>query len=98
MNIQAIMKQAQAMQKEMMSAKEEIDKMEFTGENSFVKVVVNGKKEVLKIMIDPGMELSKDDIEMLQDVLVVAINNAFQQVDKTTEAKMGKFANLPGMF
>ena len=35
---------------------------------------------------------------MLQDVLVVAINNAFQQVDKTTEEKMGKFANLPGMF
>ncbi len=98
MNIQAIMKQAQAMQKEVMSAKNEIDKMEFTGENSFVKVVVNGKKEVLKITIDPNIELSKEDIEMLQDVLVVAINNAFQQVDKTTEEKMGKFANLPGMF
>ena len=98
MNIQAIMKQAQAMQKEVMSAKNEIDKMEFTGESSFVKVVVNGKKEVLKITIDPDMELSKEDIEMLQDVLVVAINNAFQQVDKTTEEKMGKFANLPGMF
>ena len=98
MNIQAIMKQAQAMQKEMMKAKEEIDKMEFTGESSFVKVVVNGKKELLSVTIDPSVELSKDDIEMLQDVLVVAVNNAFQKVDKMTEQKMGKFANVPGMF
>ncbi len=98
MNIQAIMKQAQAMQKEMMKAKEEIDKMEFTGESSFVKVVVNGQKELLSVTIDPSVELSKDDIEMLQDVLVVAVNNAFQKVDKMTEQKMGKFANVPGMF
>ena len=98
MNIQAIMKQAQAMQKEMMKAKEEIDKMEFIGESSFVKVVVNGQKELLSVTIDPSVELSKDDIEMLQDVLVVAVNNAFQKVDKMTEQKMGKFANVPGMF
>ena len=98
MNIQAIMKQAQAMQKEMMKAKDEIDAMEFVGENAFVKVHVNGKKEVLKIIIDPTVELSKDDLEMLEDVLVLALNDAFKKVDKTTEQKMGKFANVPGLF
>lgn len=98
MNIQALMKQAQNLQKDMMKIKEEIDKMEFTGESSFVKVLVNGKKEVFKITINPTIDLSKDDLEMLEDVLVVAINDAFHKVDKVTEEKMGKFGNIPGLF
>lgn len=98
MNIQAIMKQAQTLQKDMMKAKEEIDKMEFTATKSFVTVVVNGKKEVLKVSFDDGMTLEKDDLEMLQDLIVVAMNDAFKQVDKVTEDKMGKFSNIPGLF
>lgn len=98
MNIQAIMKQAQTLQKDMMKAKEEIDKMEFTATKSLVTVVVNGKKEVLKVSFDDGMTLEKDDLEMLQDLIVVAMNDAFKQVDKVTEDKMGKFSNIPGLF
>lgn len=98
MNIQALMKQAQTMQKDMMKAKEEVDKMEFIGESSFVSVTVNGKKEVLKVSIKPTSELTSDDIEMLEDILVVAMNDAFRKVDTTTEEKMGKFANIPGLF
>lgn len=97
MNIQALMKQAQSLQKDMMKAKEEIDNTLFTGSNSFVTVKVNGKKEVLDIKIDTD-SVDKDDIEMLQDILMVALNNAFSEVDKITEQKMSKYANIPGLF
>lgn len=97
MNIQALMKQAQSLQKDMMKAKEEIDNTLFTGFNSFVTVKVNGKKEVLDIKIDTD-SVDKDDIEMLQDILMVALNNAFSEVDKVTEQKMSKYANIPGLF
>ena len=97
MNIQALMKQAQSLQKYMMKAKEEIDNTIFTGSNSFVTVKVNGKKEVLDIKIDTD-SVDKDDIEMLQDILMVALNNAFSEVDKVTEQKMSKYANIPGLF
>ena len=97
MNIQAMMKQAQALQKDMMKAKEEIDNTLFTGSNSFVTVKVNGKKEVLDIKIDTD-SVDKDDIEMLQDILMIALNNAFSEVDKVTEQKMSKYANIPGLF
>ena len=97
MNIQALMKQAQSLQKDMMKAKEEIDNSLFTGSNSFVTVKVNGKKKVLDIKIDTD-SVDKDDIEMLQDILMVALNNAFSEVDKVTEQKMSKYANIPGLF
>lgn len=97
MNIQALMKQAQSLQKDMMKSKEEIDNTLFTGSNSFVTVKVNGKKEVLDIKIDTD-SVDKDDIEMLQDILMVALNNAFSEVDKVTEQKMNKYANIPGLF
>ena len=99
MNIQALMKQAQSLQKDMMKAKDEIDKMEFTAESSFVTVKVNGKKEVLKVTIKPDEDFSVEDIDMLEDMVQVAINDALCQVDKATEQKMGKYANMmPGMF
>ena len=95
MNIQALMKQAQSLQKDMMKTKEEIDNMVFVGESSFVKVEVKGTKEVVKVTISEKIEA--DDIEMLEDMIVVALNNAFSKVDKTTEEKMGKYSNpMPG--
>lgn len=95
MNIQALMKQAQSLQKDMMKSKEEIDNMVFVGESSFVKVEVKGTKEVVKVTI--GEKIDADDVEMLEDMIVVALNNAFSKVDKTTEEKMGKYSNMmPG--
>lgn len=99
MNMQAIMKQAQKMQKEMMSAKEEIDKTLFTGENQLVKITINGSKEVLKVEIDSDEPIEKEDIEMLEDMILIAVNEAQKKVDKMTEEKMGKFGNsMPGLF
>ena len=98
MNIQAMMKQAQSLQKEMMKVKTEIDRTEFVGESSFVRVTVNGKKEVLKIDISKNEEFDSDDMELLEDMLMVAINSAMKQVDDMTEQKMGKFGNMSGLF
>ncbi|MCI9434271.1 MAG: YbaB/EbfC family nucleoid-associated protein [Bacilli bacterium] len=98
MNIQAMMKQAQKMQKDMLSAKDEIDKMIFEGKSSFVSVQVNGKKELINIKIE-NESFDKDDIEMLQDMIVVAVNEAMKKVDEETEQKMGKFTQgMPGLF
>ena len=96
MNIQALMKQAQSLQKDMLKAKEEIDNMEFTGTSSFVNVVVKGDKTVKKININND-DLSNDDKDILEDMIVVALNDAFKQIDKVTEQKMGKFSSMmPG--
>lgn len=99
MNIQALMKQAQSIQKDMMKAKGEIDNTVFYGETSLVKVEVNGKKEILKINIDKNQSLSSDDLEILEDMLVVAINDAFRKVDAEVEKKLGKYTSaMPGLF
>jgi len=97
MNMQAMLKQAQALQKDMMKAKEEIDSTEFVGENSFVKVTLKGDRKAVKVEID-SESLDKEDIEALEDMIVLAINDANKKIDKMTESKMGKFGNIPGLF
>ena len=93
MNLQAIMKQAQAMQKDITKAKKEIDEMKFTVTQSFVTVTLRGDRTVEKVEIDSDAELGKDDIEMLQDMILVAINQAMKEIDKVTEQKLGKYSN-----
>ena len=98
MNIQAMMKQAQKLQKDMLAAKEEINKTVFEGKSSFVTVKVKGTKEIEAISID-AETLEKEDIEILEDMLVVALNDAMKQVDQETDKKMGKFTQgMPGLF
>ncbi|MDD5888210.1 MAG: YbaB/EbfC family nucleoid-associated protein [bacterium] len=98
MNIQAMMKQAQSLQRDMLNAKKEIDAMSFVGESSLVKVTVSGDKKVTKVEISNKDTLESDDLDMLEDMIMVALNDAFNKVDTETEKKMGKFANIPGLF
>lgn len=99
MNIQALMKQAQSLQKDMQKQEEEIEKTTFEGESSLVKVKVNGRKEVLSVVITNKENLEKDDLEILEDMIMVALNNAFNKVDQLREKKMSKYSNMmPGMF
>lgn len=98
MNMQAMLKQAQALQKDMMKVKDEIDNTDFVGESSLVKVTLKGTKEVVKVEINAEDSLNKDDIEVLEDMIVVAINDANKKIDDMTEKKMGKFGNIPGLF
>lgn len=96
MNMQALMKQAQSLQKDMLKTQEEINNMIFTGTSSFISVTVKGTKEVVKVTID-NENLTSDDKEIIEDMLVVALNDAFKQVDKVTEQKMGKYSSMmPG--
>ncbi len=98
MNIQAMMKQAQKLQKEMTETKSKIDGMEFTGKSSIVAVTVNGKKEITKVKIDSN-QFDGDDIEMLEDMIMIAVNDAMKQVDQEIENKMGKYTQgMPGLF
>ena len=98
MNMQAMLKQAQALQKDMLKVKEEIDNTEFTGESSLVKVTVKGSKEIVKVNINTEDGFDADDIEVLEDMLVVALNDAMKKIDKATDSKMSKFGNIPGLF
>ena len=98
MNIQAMMKQAQKLQKEMTDTKNKIDNMEFVGKSSAVTVTVNGKKQILNVKIT-GEEFSNEDIEMLEDIVMVAVNDAIKQVVQEIENKMGKYTQgMPGLF
>ncbi len=98
MNIQAMMKQAQKMQKDMMNEKNKIDETLYEGKSSIVTATVKGSKEIEKIKID-AENMDKDEIEMLEDMIVVAINDAFKKIDKDVEEKMGKYTKgMPGLF
>ncbi len=98
MNLQALMKQAQNMQKKVMESKNEIEKKEYKGESELVEVIMNGNREVLsaKIKID---SLDKDDIEILQDMIVIAVNDANKKIKKDIEEKMGsQMGNFGSLF
>lgn len=101
MNPQAMMKQVQKIQKEMMKAQEEINNSEFEGKNSLVTVILDGQKKLKKIKFDLD-NFDQDDIEMLEDMIVVAHNEAIDKIDKITEEKMGAYTkglpNIPGLF
>lgn len=98
MNIQAMMKQAQKLQKDMMEEKNKIDNKIFIGKSSVVEVEVKGTKEIVNVKINSD-SFDKDEIEMLEDMIMVAINDANKQIDKELEAKMGKFTQgMPGLF
>ena len=98
MNIQAMMKQAQKLQKEMMKEKNKIDETIYEGKSSIVTAKLKGTKEIVEIKIESD-NIEKDEIEMLQDMIMVAINDAMKKIDKDTEQKMGKFTQgMPGLF
>lgn len=98
MNIQAMMKQAQQLQKNMMSEKNIIDGMEFEGRSSFVTVILYGTKKVKQIIIEND-NIEKDEIEILQDMIQVAMNEALDKIDVETEKRLGKYTQgMPGLF
>ena len=91
-NMNQLMKQAQKMQKQMEQAQLDLaDKtLEVTAGGGVIKVVITGKKEIKDIIIDPAA-VDPEDVEMLQDLLISAINEALRQVEEMTGKEMGKF-------
>lgn len=96
MNMQAMMQQAQKLQRDMLKAKKEIDDKTYVSTQSFVTVETKGTKEISKIIINQD-SLDKDDIEMLQDLILVAANDNIKAINKDTESKMGKFGGMAGL-
>ncbi len=98
-NMQGMMKQAQKMQEQMAKAQEELDEAEIVGESGggLVQVVVNGKKVVSSITIKPEA-VDTDDLEMLEDLILAALNNAYEEADEMYEEKMGQFGGAGGLF
>lgn len=94
MNMQALMKQAQAMQKDIANAKEEVNNTNFEGVSSLVTVIVNGRKEILKVTLSSEIKNATDDLSIIEDMIMLAINDAFNKVDKMTEEKLGQYANM----
>src|SRR5205814_9233040 len=91
-NIQEMMKQAQQMQERLQQQMAEL-KIEATAGGGMVTVLVNGAKQIQSLKIDPEV-VSKDDVEMLQDLIVAAVNDAHRKADEEMSQKMGGM--IPG--
>jgi len=101
-NMNNMMKQIQKMQKDMQKAQEDIEVEEFeaTAGGGAIKVKANGKKEIVSIELKPEV-VDPDDIEMLQDLIIVAVNEVLKEVEEETNKRMGKFSGglgMPGLF
>lgn len=101
-NMGNMMKQVQQMQKNMVKMQEEVEVKEFesTAGGGAIKVTVNGKKELINIELKEEI-VDPDDIEMLQDLIIVAVNEAMREAGEVMEKSMGKMTggmNIPGLF
>lgn len=91
MNIQNLMREAQKMQGELQKVQKELENTTYEGESSLVKVKINGKKELLEININMEENIEKDEKELLEDMIMVAINEAGKKANSDKEQKMGKY-------
>lgn len=101
-NMNQMIKQAQKMQEQMSKMQEEMETKVFTSEvgGGAVSATVNGKKELQEIALKEEV-VDPDDIEMLEDLIVAAVNEAMRKADKDSEAQMGNLTgglNIPGLF
>ena len=99
-----MIKQAQKMQQDMLKMQQEIEETEYsaTAGGGVVTAVVSGKKELVSLSIDPDV-VDPEDVEMLEDLLVAAVNEALEKVDEASASAMSKFTGgmgggIPGLF
>ena len=97
MNLNNLMKQAKKMQEDMEKSQAELGLRTFTATagGGAIEVTVTGSKEIKEIKLDKGI-VDPDDVEMLQDLIITCINQAFKQVDDAQASAMGKY-NIPGL-
>ena len=100
-NMSNLMKQAQRMQRQMEEGQKELETKEFTAAagGGAVEVTVSGKKEVVKVKLSEEV-VDPEDIEMLQDLIIVAVNEGLRQIDEISNNEMGKLTGglgIPGL-
>jgi DNA-binding YbaB/EbfC family protein len=81
------------MQKQIQDAQEQIESSEFTGKASGVTVIMQGTRQVIDVKIDEAL---LEEVELLQDAILLAVNDALAQIDKTQEETMGQFSGGMG--
>ena len=91
MNIQNLMREAQKMQKNLQKTQEELSNTEYEGKSFLVSIILNGNKEMKSIKISLEDDFNKDDLDMLEDMILVAFNDASKKVDIDKEKKLGKY-------
>lgn len=98
-NMNNLMKQAQRMQRQMEEQQKELETKEFVGKGGggVVEVTINGSKEVIKVKISPDA-VDPEDVEMLEDLVLNAINDAMSQADEASGAMMSKMTGGLGGF
>ncbi|MEC9488607.1 MAG: YbaB/EbfC family nucleoid-associated protein [Halanaerobium sp.] len=102
MDMNKMMKQVQKMQAQMQKMQEELAEktLEATAGGGAVKVVVNGKQEIVDITIDPDA-VDPEDVEMLEDLIIAAVNEGLRNVQEMMNQEIGKLTggmNIPGLF
>lgn len=98
MNMQQIMQQAQRMQRDIEKKKNELDAMTFQGKSEWVEIEFNGKKDIKSFKILKDGVIDEEDKEMLEDMIMIAIKDAFAKIESETEKKLGNFASMNGLF
>ena len=100
MNQQAMLKKIKKLQDEMIATQKEIEEASFyASSGGVVTVEVKGNKQLVSVEIDEYFEAeSKDDYEMLADMIVAASSQAYREIEKVTEEKMGKYQSMLGGF
>lgn len=104
-NMNALMKQAQKMQTDMAELQAELEEREFTAAvgGGAIEVVATGKKEIKSLTIQPDV-VDPEDIEMLQDLIISAVNEVMREIEETSNTEMEKItggaggAGIPGLF
>ncbi len=101
-NMQKQLQQVQAMQRQMESVQAEIEEKELTttAGGGAVSVTVNGKREIVNLTIDKDV-VDPDDVEMLQDLVMAAVNEAMRQIEEVSNTEMSKITGglgIPGLF
>jgi len=91
MNMQKLMMEAQKMQAKLQKEQAELESTSYEGKSSLVTVVINGKKEVTSVKLDISDDISRDDAEMLEDMIMLAMNDAVKKADADKEQRLGKY-------
>lgn len=91
MNIQNLMREAQKMQKNLEKTQEELINTVYEGSSSLVSIKLNGNKDIISVKINCDEAIKKDDIEILEDMILVAFKDAAKKADSDKEKKLGKY-------
>ena len=91
MNIQNLMREAQKMQKNLQKTQEELEKTNYEGTSSLVNITLNGNKDIVSVKIKVDDSFEQEDLEMLEDMILVAFKDAAKKVDADKEKKLGKY-------